>query len=181
MKGSLTVRRACPIRLIVENLDYVRSMAGLVRRRLPAGVEMEDLIAYGAIGLCESARRFDCRTGTRFSTYSHMRIRGAMLDGVRLMGWYGPPLEPEDSVAGEPAARPASDLELYTALRQAVAALPRDARRLIELHYFEDRPLEDCGRALGISKSWASRLRVRALRLLRAMILNNGRDRSGNV
>lgn len=152
-------------RLVEGNLEYVRGMAGQMRRSLPAAIEMDDLVAYGAIGLCESAARFDRRSGARFSTYSHMRIRGAILDGVRLMGWFGPALDDED-VAAQPAPMTAAEFELAAAVRHAVASLPYEARRLIELHYFEDRPLEDCGNALGVSKSWASRLRTRALALL---------------
>jgi RNA polymerase sigma factor FliA len=158
------MRRAA-LRLVAGNLDYVRGMAGQMRRSLPAAIEIDDLVGYGAIGLCESAARFDRASGARFSTYSHMRIRGAILDGVRLMGWFGQVRVDED-VAAQPAPLSAAEFELAAAVRHAVAALPYEARRLIELHYFEDRPLEECGNVLGVSKSWASRLRTRALALL---------------
>ena len=176
------MRRAA-LRLAQGNLDYVRGMAGQMRRSLPAAIEIDDLVGYGAIGLCESAARFNRASGARFSTYSHMRIRGAILDGVRLMGWFGPRQVDED-VAAQPAPLSAAEFELAAAVRHAVAGLPFEARRLIEMHYFEDRPLEDCGRALGISKSWASRLRARALALLSERLRatsNTSPDRSGNA
>lgn len=171
-------------RLVEGNLDYVRGMAGQLRRQLPATIEIDDLVAYGAIGLCESAARFDRGSGARFSTYSHLRIRGAILDGARLMGWFGAALDDNEEVALQPAPMTAAEFELAAAVRHAVASLPYDARRLIELHYFEDRPLEDCGRQLGISKSWASRLRSRALALLEERLRstsNTSPDRSGNA
>jgi RNA polymerase sigma factor for flagellar operon FliA len=171
-------------RLVLGNLDYVRGMAGQMRRSLPAAIEIDDLVAYGAIGLCESAARFDRRSGARFSTYSHLRIRGAILDGVRLMGWFGAALDDDEDVAAQPAPMSAAEFELAAAVRQAVAALPYEARRLIELHYFEDQSLEDCGRVLGISKSWASRLRSRALAMLSERLRatsNTSPDRSGNA
>ncbi len=174
------------LRLVADNLDYVRGMAGQLRRRLPPSVEMDDLVAYGAIGLCESARRFDRGAGSRFSTYAHLRIRGAMLDGARLMGnWFELTVDDDESIAALPAPLSAAEFEMAAAVRQAVARLPSDARRLIELHYFEDRPLEDCGRALGMSKSWASRLRSRALAMLseslRSLTSSTSPGRSGNV
>src|SRR5262249_32332878 len=155
------------------------------RRRLPPSVEMDDLVAYGAIGLCESARRFDRGAGARFSTYAHLRIRGAILDGARLMGnWFEGAVGDDENGAAVPAPHGAAEPAVAAAVRLAVARLPRDARRLIELHYFEDRPLEDCGRALGMSKSWASRLRARALAMLsknlRTLTSNTSPDRSGN-
>src|SRR5215468_1893948 len=181
----MTTRRV-PLPLVEDNLDYLRGMAGQMRRRLPAGLEMDDLVAYGAIGLCESARRFDRGAGSRFSTYAHLRIRGAMLDGARLMAnWFEIAIEDDDDMAALPAPLSAAEFETAAAVRLAVSRLPTDARRLIQMHYFEDRSLEDCGRALGMSKSWASRLRSRALAMLseslRSVTSNTSPGRSGNV
>jgi RNA polymerase sigma factor for flagellar operon FliA len=52
-------------------------------------------------------------------------------------------------------------------VRAAVARLPEKERRLMELYYFEERTLEEAGKALGLSKSWACRLHARAVDLLR--------------
>ncbi len=52
-------------------------------------------------------------------------------------------------------------------LRGAVANLPDERQRaLIERHYFGDEPFEAIAAALGISKSWASRLHAEAIRTL---------------
>ena len=45
-------------------------------------------MAYGCKGLVEAASRFDSQQGVAFSTFAYYRIRGAMLDGLRAMGWY---------------------------------------------------------------------------------------------
>jgi RNA polymerase sigma factor for flagellar operon FliA len=37
----------------------------------------------------------------------------------------------------------------------------------MQLYYFADKTLEEAGAALGLSKSWASRLHARAVGLLR--------------
>jgi RNA polymerase sigma factor for flagellar operon FliA len=67
---------------------------GLVRRiahhligRLPASVQIEDLIQAGAMGLLEAARQYDASHGASFETYAGIRIRGAMLDEVRRHDW----------------------------------------------------------------------------------------------
>ena len=75
-------------RLVEENLDLVRSIAGKVRRSLGRNLDLDELVAYGAKGLVEAASRFDSRQGVAFSTFAYYRIRGAMLDGLRSMGWY---------------------------------------------------------------------------------------------
>jgi len=75
-------------RLVEENLDLVRSIAGKLTRSLGRALDLDELLAYGARGLVEAASRFDPRKGVAFSTFAYYRIRGAMLDGLRSMGWY---------------------------------------------------------------------------------------------
>jgi len=75
-------------RLVEENLDLVRSIAGKLKRTLGRTLDLDDLLAYGSKGLVEAANRFDVSQGVVFSTFAYYRIRGAMLDGMRTMGWY---------------------------------------------------------------------------------------------
>jgi len=73
---------------IQECQGLVRSLALGVSRKLPPTVELEDLIAYGQVGLGEAARDFDPGRGSRFSTYAYYRIRGAIYDGLSKMAWF---------------------------------------------------------------------------------------------
>jgi RNA polymerase sigma factor for flagellar operon FliA len=74
--------------LITEHLSLVQAIAGKLKRTLGRSIEFDDLVGYGSKGLIEAAERFDPRQGTAFSTFAYYRIRGAMLDGLRTMGWY---------------------------------------------------------------------------------------------
>ncbi len=65
---------------------YVRSLANGVRKQFNSRLDMDDLIAYGNIGLYEAAERFDARQGVNFLTFAHYRIKGAIYDGLRKMG-----------------------------------------------------------------------------------------------
>lgn len=78
----------------VERETYVREYAPLVRRlahqmiaRLPANVELDDMIQAGMIGLMDAASRFEATHGTQFEVYAAQRIRGAMLDELRANDW----------------------------------------------------------------------------------------------
>jgi len=64
----------------------------------------------------------------------------------------------------------ALDAESRTRVRAAMASLPGKERRLLELYYFSDMNLEDAGKKLGLSKSWASRLHARAVEHLREFL-----------
>ena len=72
-------------------------------------------------------------------------------------------------VTPDPEARLAAR-ELTTKLRAAVAHLPPKQRALVERVYFHDDTLEEAAHAVGISKSWGSRLHARALRSLARLL-----------
>ncbi len=76
------------------NDDVVRQYLPLVKRiayhmmaRLPASVEVDDLIQVGLIGLMDAVERFDGSQGAQFESYATQRIRGAMLDDLRDADW----------------------------------------------------------------------------------------------
>ena len=55
--------------------------------KLPANVELDDLIQVGMIGLSDALTRFDAAHGVQFETFATQRIRGAMLDELRGNDW----------------------------------------------------------------------------------------------
>jgi len=74
--------------------DRIREFAPLVRRlahhlaaRLPASVELDDIIQAGMIGLMDAAARYEEGHGTQFETFASQRIKGAMLDELRQNDW----------------------------------------------------------------------------------------------
>ena len=78
----------------VQRQDYVKQYAPLVRRlahqmvaRLPANVELDDMIQAGMMGLMDAVGRYEETQGTQFEHYAASRIRGAMLDELRANDW----------------------------------------------------------------------------------------------
>lgn len=72
---------------IEGHLPLVKKIASEVRRKIGGSVELDDLVAYGTRGLIEATQRFDASRGFAFSTFAYYRIRGAIYDGLREMGW----------------------------------------------------------------------------------------------
>src|SRR5512135_235016 len=64
-----------------------RATAAKVKEQLPREIEFDDLVSYGTQGLLEAAERFDGKHGASFTTYAYYRVRGAIFDGLRRMGW----------------------------------------------------------------------------------------------
>lgn len=74
----------------LDNSSMLKQYSPLVRRlahqmiaKLPANVELDDLIQVGMIGLADALTRFDLAQGVQFETFATQRIRGAMLDELR--------------------------------------------------------------------------------------------------
>jgi RNA polymerase sigma factor for flagellar operon FliA len=74
--------------------DVLAQYAPLVRRlglqlvaKMPASVDLDDLIQAGMIGLMDAAGRYKEDQGAQFETYATQRIRGAMLDELRSNDW----------------------------------------------------------------------------------------------
>jgi RNA polymerase sigma factor for flagellar operon FliA len=76
-----------PQELIENSQGLVISLASGIRRKIPFRVDLDDLIAYGEIGLAEAARDFDAEKGVAFTTFAYYRVRGAIYDGLSKMSW----------------------------------------------------------------------------------------------
>lgn len=73
--------------LVQQYTPLVKRIAHHLMARLPANVQLEDLIQNGMIGLLDAFARYEDGFGAQFETYSSQRIRGAMLDGLRNNDW----------------------------------------------------------------------------------------------
>ena len=142
--------------------QQVERFAPLVKRiayhlmaRLPASVQVDDLVQNGMIGLLDAINRFEAGLGAQFETYAAQRVRGAMLDGLRENDWLPRSLrrdfrriEAAISQLEQENCRPPSEQELADSLGMALAdyqKMLQDARGH-QLIYFEDM-VEDGGDA----------------------------------
>ncbi len=73
--------------LIRQYQPLVRRLAHQMIAKLPANVELDDLVQVGMIGLTDALSRFDTAQGVQFETFATQRIRGAMLDELRGSDW----------------------------------------------------------------------------------------------
>jgi len=217
-----------------EHLQFVRKIAGSVRRQLNPPMDEDELVSCGFLGLRQALDKFDPSVNVKFETFAYYRIRGAMLDGIssqcnlsrhmarklQLARKGNDTLEGAGADAGGmsetgPAARAVMlagilrdlitvhtmvsvamqgrggeerQLEFVddaAALKPQEAVFASEVRgllkqltpeqaRLLELYYFEDMTMEEAGKKLGVTKSWASKMHAAALRKLRAIMEERG-------
>jgi len=73
--------------LILEHMPQIKYIAQRISTKLPAHVELNDLISTGVLGLLDAIEKFDPNRGVKFKTYAELRIKGAILDSLRNLDW----------------------------------------------------------------------------------------------
>ena len=167
--------------LVEAHLPMLRAIAIEMARRYPRHA-FDDLLGAGAVGLCLAARRFDRARGVTFAGFAWPRVKGAMLDWMRIEGPYtrgqvarARTASPEavmvglDAIAelpGQelPADDQLSDAQALARARARISAMDARTRRLMDLIYVEGLDGKAAGDIIGITKPWVCQLRQRAIR-----------------
>lgn len=67
---------------IANNMNMVRSIASKYYTD-KIGLDYEDLVSYGVMGLIDAKKKFDPSKGVKFSTYASIRISSFIIDEIR--------------------------------------------------------------------------------------------------
>ncbi|NRD73360.1 RNA polymerase sigma factor FliA [Shewanella sp. VB17] len=73
--------------IVEQYAPLVKKIAHHLLARLPASVQIDDLLQAGMMGLLEASTNFDGSKGAKFETFAGIRIRGSMLDEIRRGDW----------------------------------------------------------------------------------------------
>ncbi|MGH1440395.1 MAG: RNA polymerase sigma factor FliA [Cellvibrionaceae bacterium] len=76
-----------PQPIVEDYAPLVKRIAQHMMVRMPASVQLDDLIQAGMIGLLEAAQKYDASQGASFETYAGIRIRGSIIDEMRRGDW----------------------------------------------------------------------------------------------
>lgn len=70
--------------LILHYLPYARKVAGsLYGKHVHHDVEFQEYVQWSTLGLIEAIDRYDPARGARFNTYAHLRMLGAIRNGLQ--------------------------------------------------------------------------------------------------
>lgn len=125
----------------------VRRVAVQMASRLPASIELDDLIQAGLIGLVDAVSRYDVNVGVQFDTFAMQRVRGAMLDELRHADWMPRSvrksqrsIEQAIHAVEQRLHRPASEREIAEELQVSLEDYQRmlSSARGSQLVYLED-------------------------------------------
>ncbi len=224
--------RECPRSLAIKKHEgLINRLAKHQITKLPANIELSDLIQAARIGVHEALTRFDPSQGVSFETFASNRIKGAMLDFLREGDWalrshrrnmrridaavealchhngrnpsegeiasfmgvscselremrlkdhttkiiHTEDMENDEGldIPGEDHLEPHAILEEKTRrekLVAAIATLPEQMQRVMEMFYEHDLTLSEIGDELGLTESRICQLHGEALEKLRAKV-----------
>lgn len=137
---------------LIEFTPLVKRIAHHMMVKLPASVEVDDLIQAGMIGLLDAINRYEGAYGRQFESYASQRIRGSMLDELRESDWLPRSLRKKmrqievamrslEQRLGSPPSEQALATELNMSLDEYHQSLQEV--RGCQLIYYEDFQKED--------------------------------------
>lgn len=87
--------------LILEYSPMIKYIAQRIVDRLPANIELDDLISTGVLGLIDAIEKYDSAKGAKFKTYAEFRVRGAIMDELRALDWVPRSVRQKASIIGD--------------------------------------------------------------------------------
>jgi RNA polymerase sigma factor FliA len=124
-------------RLLLEHLPQVHFVARRIHLRLPQQVLLEDLVHAGILGMIDAVRKYDPTKNVQLKHYAEFRIRGAILDSLRLVDWSPRALRRQARRMEEASARcqarlgrEPNEMELAEEMQVSLASLQRLQRDL---------------------------------------------------
>lgn len=175
--------------LIERNLRLVVFIA---RRFENTGINLEDMISIGTIGLIKAVDTYRCDRNIKLATYASRCIENEILMYIRKtsnqktevsldepinMDYDGNELLLSDILGTDEdmILRPMEDAVDLLLLRQAVKELPPREREIVQMRFgldgFKELTQKEVAQKMGISQSYISRLEKRIMLKLRKEIL----------
>ncbi|MBQ0010247.1 MAG: RNA polymerase sporulation sigma factor SigE [Ruminococcus sp.] len=175
-------------KLVERNLRLVVYIA---KKFENTGIELEDLISIGTIGLIKAANTFDPNKNIKLATYASRCIENEILMYIRKISntktelsfdeplstdWDGNELLLSDVLGDEESVgKNLEEDEDKKTIARAVASLSDRERQIVELRFglygHEERTQKEVADMLGISQSYISRLEKKIIEHLRAEMM----------
>ena len=166
-------------------MDWADRLAVSQHLRLPRSVQLDDVKQAAYIGLIKAARSFDPTRGASFKTFAWYRIKGAIVDDLRLSDWgtrttrrdgLVPPHVLFGDVTGSEkdddgcewydvvdetanvAESVIADLDDKAEVAALLRRLPRKYREIVAMYYMRSMLMSEIGREVGLSESRVSQI-----------------------
>jgi RNA polymerase sigma factor (sigma-70 family) len=166
----------------VIDWTYVRRVALLASRHLPAHLDRDDLVQEANIAAWQAADRYDEAFGVPFNSFLAVRVRGAVTDYARFWQHTRRRVkavvvslnEPAWAGDGElidtlPDATPTVDIDLRDGVAGQLARFNVTTRRVLGEYFMIGRTMKAIGVDLGLCEARISQIITRDIERMRNM------------
>lgn len=165
--------------ILTNNLRYAAQTALRMSKRRQHHQELTSAANYGLVKALDSRRHVPTRG--RFTTFATKFILGEIRAVFRVSGAVSFPSgrlpdwpkdgseDPDVETLADPCSFSPGDID-HSMLRERIAALPEQERQIIELIFFHGHSVKSAAPIVGVGRQWATRLRDRALDMLRNQV-----------
>lgn len=149
--------------LILRHMAYADRLAFKKWKNLPKRIDIEELKSAAYLGLVEAAGRYNEEAGVAFPTYAYQRIWHGMDDYLRELGFIEVSLDDADedglSSLKDSIPAPQDDSIAFEDVIDVVAdGLGDQAKHLMRLYFFDELPMKEVGKKIGVSESRVSQM-----------------------
>lgn len=137
-----------------------------------------DLIQEGVVGLMEAAERYNHTSGVAFSLYALHRVRGRMIDFLRiaqkelLFDQQDEQIQNSlfNKMVPDVAFECADRRELNKAIEQAFERLPKREKDVIQNVYYQEKSALETANIMDVSATYVYQLEKKGIRRLRGIL-----------
>lgn len=152
----------------INHLDHQGLVGRIARKYRGRGLDWEDLMAQGNLGLLRAIEGFDPKLGNKFSTYGWRWIRQSI---VRALPKGGPPITLPDIIVVDCEPTGGQAHTRLDALAYLLGRIPKRHAQIIRMRYgldpYQPHTLPELGLILGITKERVRQIEKAALIKLR--------------
>ena len=141
---------------LTQNQSLVRRLADQMIAKLPANIDIDDLISVGMVGLADALSHFDAAHDAAFEVFATKRIRGAMLDELRGSNYLSRGTRNQE--------------RSESALVGAIKALAEREQHVMSMLYEHDMNLKEIAAVLGVDESHVCELHSASVAQLRVKL-----------
>jgi RNA polymerase sigma factor FliA len=142
---------------LTQYQSLVCRLAGQMIAKLPANVEIDDLINVGLVGLADALSHFDAAHDGGFEIFATKRIRSAMLDELRGSNYLSRDTRKQQR-------------STESALVGAIEALAEREQHVMSMFYEHDMNLKEIAAVLGVDESRVCELHSASVAQLRVKL-----------
>ena len=169
----------------INTAEHTGLSGFIAKKYLSTGIEFDELVSVGHIGLIKAANSFDSSKGFKFATYASLCINNEILMFLRKES-KRPPCISITQINAEGDEFCISEVfnafihrdeykleetDDVLALREAITQLDEREQLIIQLRFYENKTQTQVGKVIGVEQSYISRLERRVLNKLKECIM----------